>query len=240
MNPAYESPALRNYTPSASFISENATHGDMICTPVPENAGRLKGPSLGVLAWFDHVLAVRPRARYIAMADDDAYLHIPELVSILRGIPNRTYAYIGAIMGWSFHDEDYLFRAFGWSGCANCTGPFPFAVGSFMAVSAPLAAALAAGTRLPQLAAANRTELERVYALSPRHHTFYQACHPVPPPPCVPPPLCVSPRAAAALHVTPCRRPACHPVPPPCVPSRAHARMRSSAAPSPGWVPRTT
>ena len=181
MNPAYESPALRNYTPSASFISENATHGDMICTPVPENAGRLKGPSLGVLAWFDHVLAVRPRARYIAMADDDAYLHIPELVSILRGIPNRTYAYIGAIMGWSFHDEDYLFRAFGWSGCANCTGPFPFAVGSFMAVSAPLAAALAAGTRLPQLAAANRTELERVYALSPRHHTFYQACRPVPP-----------------------------------------------------------
>lgn len=178
MNPAYESPALRNYTPSASFISENATHGDMICTPVPENAGRLKGPSLGVLAWFDHVLAVRPRARYIAMADDDAYLHIPELVSILRGIPNRTYAYIGAIMGWSFHDEDYLFRAFGWSGCANCTGPFPFAVGSFMAVSAPLAAALAAGTRLPQLAAANRTELERVYALLPRHHTFFPGMPP--------------------------------------------------------------
>lgn len=174
MNPAYDTPALRNYTPSHSFLRENATHGDMICTPVPENAGRLKGPSLGVLAWFEHVLAVRPSARYIAMADDDVYLHLPELVAILRGIPFRVYSYIGAIMGWSFHDETYQFRAFGWTGCINCTGPFPFAVGSFMAVSGPLARALTDGTREAQLARGNRTELERVYSLPPNHHVFYQ------------------------------------------------------------------
>ena len=174
MSPEYDNEALRSYTPSASFLSENATYGDMICTPVPENAGRLKGPSLGVLAWFDHVLAVRPHARYIAMADDDAYLHVPELVAILQGIPIHTYTYIGAIMGWSFHDANYQFRNFGWTGCGNCTGPFPFAVGAFMAVSAPLAGAVAAGTRAAQPAAANRSELERVYGLSPGHRIFYQ------------------------------------------------------------------
>ena len=71
----------------------------------------------------------------------------PELVAILLGIPPRTYAYIGAIMGWSFVDTTYQFRNFGWTGCANCTGPFPFAVGSFMAVSSRLAAAVTSGTR---------------------------------------------------------------------------------------------
>ena len=37
MSPEYDNEALRSYTPSASFLSENATYGDMICTPVPEN-----------------------------------------------------------------------------------------------------------------------------------------------------------------------------------------------------------
>ena len=57
----------------------------MLCTDVPEIAGKLKGPSLGVVAWFEHVLlcdgAGTPSSRSVATADDDAYLHVGDLLN---------------------------------------------------------------------------------------------------------------------------------------------------------------
>ena len=162
MNPLY--PAV-NYTLSSAVLEENATHGDLICTPAPVDAGKLKGPSLSVVAWFEHVLQERPESRYIATADDDAYLHIGDLLHLVQTIPAQTHVYVGAMMGWSFHAPTYRFRNFGWTGCDGCSGPFPFAVGSFMGLSTPLARAVVDGTR---------DELLRVYALPPNHTVFYQ------------------------------------------------------------------
>ena len=176
------------YTPSTSggwleeisdaLRSENATHADAVCLDVPRDAGRLKGPSLGVVAWFDHVLrehashrdnhildAHHAHLRFVATVDDDAYIHVADLLRTLRHRPAETspYVYAGAIVGWSFHAPTYRFRSFGWGGCANCSGPFPFAVGAFLCMSLPLARAVVDGTR---------DEVLAVHAL-PRNHTLF-------------------------------------------------------------------
>lgn len=202
-------PAYRNassYSPSAAMRDENATHGDLLCTDVPENAGRLKGPSLLVIAWFAHATQAPPwgRSRFVAAADDDAYLHLaPDgLLALLHALPpgasggtrsacdDSTSAscehgmhnsdlhgpaavaaplvYVGNIHGWSFNTTTFRFHNFGWDGCfpqTACAGPFPFATGSFMCVSRPLARHVVRAT--------SGAELETVYALPPRHPLFF-------------------------------------------------------------------
>ena len=68
----------------APLQRENATNGgDMLCLhAVPLDAGKLKGPSLSVVAWFELVLAMNKdhgdrRSHFVATVDDDAYIHVP-------------------------------------------------------------------------------------------------------------------------------------------------------------------
>jgi hypothetical protein len=176
MSPAYPAASREGYQPSSTVRSENKTYGDVLCLDaVPVDAGRLKGPSLAVLAWFEHALLEQQRGRhhgegrdaFIATVDDDAYIHVPDILTALANRPAEAsrFVYAGAIVGWSFHVESYRFHSFGWSGCANCSGPFPFAVGAFLCVSSPLARALVDSTR---------DEVRTVYALRPDHKVFYQ------------------------------------------------------------------
>ena len=191
MSPEY-SPS--NYTPSAELLAENATHSDLLCTDVPENAGRLKGPSLLVLAWFSHASRLQPRSRFIACADDDAYLHLAPMgiLDLLHRLPRGScgqgggtdaqrcdgsigssreknedeYIYVGAMHGWSINHTSFVFRNFGWDGCgAGCDGPFPFATGSLMCVSHALAREVVSATA--------GAELATVYSLSPHHKLFF-------------------------------------------------------------------
>ena len=79
-----------NYTVSASILQENATFGDVVCTDVPENAGRLKGPSLIMLAWLRHALSQRSlRSRFIAVVDDDAYIQLADMLKLIQGLPRK-------------------------------------------------------------------------------------------------------------------------------------------------------
>ena len=179
MSPDYKS---TNYTPSAALLSENATHGDVLCTDVPENAGRLKGPSLGVIAWFAHVThPSQPRSRFVATADDDAFLHLAPfgLLDVLRALPfsrdappgcrgascDDEFVYTGPIHGWSINHTAFLFHSFGWNGGPGLDGPYPFATGMFMCVSHALAKEVVAATAPDELA--------KVYGLSPRHKLFF-------------------------------------------------------------------
>ena len=162
------------YSPSDALLGENATHGDIVCTDIAEDAGKLKGPSLLVLAWYDHALRVQPRTRFIATVDDDAYVHLAPngILDILRELPSyaatgRTY--VGAMHGWTFNATQYRFLRFGWSGTGDAAeGPFPFATGAFMCVSRGLAT---------QIYSATREEAKLVTALPPRHPVFYQVRH---------------------------------------------------------------
>ena len=177
MSPAYASNVT--YSPSEGLLLENATHGDILCTSVPENAGRLKGPSLLTVAWFEHAtLNLRPRSRFVAAVDDDAYLHLAPhgLLDVLRTLPaakrqqrgrahEGPYIYVGAIHGWSINHTTFRFGAFGFEGCRGCDGPFPFATGSFICTSHSLASAVVEATR--------GDELETVYALPPSHRLFF-------------------------------------------------------------------
>ena len=164
------------YSPSDALLGENATHGDLVCTDIAEDAGKLKGPSLLVLAWYDHALRVQPRTRFIATVDDDAYVHLAPngILDILRELPSyaatgRTY--VGAMHGWTFNATQYRFLRFGWSGTGDAAeGPFPFATGAFMCVSRGLAT---------QIYSATREEAKLVTALPPRHPVFYQVHAPL-------------------------------------------------------------
>ena len=153
------------YTPTAACLRENATHGDMVCTSVPYDAGRLKGPSLLVVAWFEHVLATQPDSQYVASVDDDVFLHVRDLVHLARSIPTTSYVYMGNIVGWSFDNATYNFWSFGWKGGQGLLGPFPFAVGSFLAMNTPLASTVVAATR---------GDVQRVHGLPRNHSRFFQ------------------------------------------------------------------
>lgn len=84
--PSYASAATatRRNVPSPALQHENATNGgDMLCLhAVPLDAGKLKGPSLSVVAWFELVLAMNKdhgdrSSHFVATVDDDAYIHVP-------------------------------------------------------------------------------------------------------------------------------------------------------------------
>ena len=161
-----------NYTVSASILQENATFGDVVCTDVPENAGRLKGPSLIMLAWLRHALSQRSlRSRFIAVVDDDAYIQLADMLKLIQGLPRKSVSplsYFGAIHGWSINHTAFHFRHFGWDGWPGCgpdCGPFPFATGSFIGMSRALARQV--------VDAAQPEEESVVRALPPNHPMFF-------------------------------------------------------------------
>ena len=71
---------------------------DVLCTPVPAQESRQRGPILALHFWLGHALKAYPAARFICKSDDDVYLHTPDLEAHLRSIPvsGAPHAYYGA------------------------------------------------------------------------------------------------------------------------------------------------
>lgn len=157
--------------------AEQRTHSDILEVSVPWNETRLRGPVLTLAAWIRHAASQLPSARYIAKVDDDSYLHAPGLAELLRStlhpsLGAHAMAYIGTLTWYSWYAEQWDRCGFGWSwnganamgqfcrnhtwasqrcgahGCGPAVGPFPFAAGYLIIVSAPLASAISSSPAL--------------------------------------------------------------------------------------------
>ena len=71
---------------------------DVLCTPVPAQESRLRGPILALYFWFAHALKTYPTATYICKSDDDVFLYSPDIEAHLHSIPSASapFAYYGA------------------------------------------------------------------------------------------------------------------------------------------------
>ena len=148
--------------------SEEAQHGDILRVSVPWDESRLKGPLLTLAAFITHE-ARRAAARYIAKVDDDAFVHVADLLALTRrlgaAVPDRMQ-YMGMLTWNSWFPEKWDRFGFGWThrdalksarrcrnatwvatrcgdGCGACSGPFPFMAGYLIVLSAPLAVHMA-------------------------------------------------------------------------------------------------
>lgn len=152
---------------------------DVLCSPVPHTEGRLRGPLLAMLWWFEY--AANSNASFIAKADDDVYVHVPDLLRIFRAIPPdvASLAYFGFHGFYSLvvNGTDHRFAAWA-DNHANalavqraqrfaqrchephttCYGPFPMACGPFVALGSSAVRAL---LRAPHY----RSERERLLRL---------------------------------------------------------------------------
>ena len=105
------------------------------------NSSEIEGGTAAfkMLPWFRHALASFPDVAYVSRADDDAYLELPMLMGAIESL-TETHRAEAFLLG-SIH-----MRAF-WSPAAraiklytrppDAVGPFQFANGQFLAVSAP-------------------------------------------------------------------------------------------------------
>ena len=112
------------------------------------NSSEIEGGTAAfkMLPWFRHALASFPGVAYVSRADDDAYLELPLLMGAIETL-TETHRAEAFLLG-SIHQ-----RAF-WSPAAraiklytrppDAVGPFKFANGQFLAVSAPAARMLRA------------------------------------------------------------------------------------------------
>lgn len=146
---------------------EERRYSDTVCLEVAHNETRLRGPVLMLAAWLAHAPRAFPTARFVAKVDDDSYVHLPRLVGLLRNVPtaypSASRVYIGKLAWFHWHPTIFEHAGFGYertlanaagSVCRNassetarrygaCVGPFPFAAGFLIVLSAPLASALA-------------------------------------------------------------------------------------------------
>ena len=141
-----------------------ADRGDTLCAPVAsEKNGRLRGPLLALVWWLEHALTYEPR--FVCKADDDVYLHLPDLEKHLLEIPasSAPFAWVGRILYIQLATSDinrtYTFHHFsetamqarrkhppelcaGLSNVSVCAGPLPFACGPFYALGTAAVLAL--------------------------------------------------------------------------------------------------
>ena len=69
---------------------EADVHGDLLLVrSIPYNESRVRGPILSLAWWLLYAARSLPRARYIGKLDDDAYLHAPDLESMLGSISTQ-------------------------------------------------------------------------------------------------------------------------------------------------------
>ena len=149
---------------------EERRYSDTVCLGVAHNETRLRGPVLMLAAWLAHAPRAFPTARFVAKVDDDSYVHLPRLVGLLRNVPTAypsvPHVYIGKLAWFHWHAAIFEHAGFGYERtlanaagrvCRNassetarrygaCVGPFPFAAGYLIVLSAPLASALTAST----------------------------------------------------------------------------------------------
>ena len=151
------------------LAAEQERYHDMLPAPaVAWNETRLRGPVLSLAAWLQHAVEHLSSASYIGKMDDDAYLHAADferLVLTVAATPRSEHVYMGS-MTW-FHWQPGIFErsGHGWNygqalkngascrnttsararcggdaRCGACVGPFQFASGYLIVLSAPVAA----------------------------------------------------------------------------------------------------
>lgn len=151
---------------------EQRRHDDIERVAVAWNESRLRGPVLCLAAWLELATRRFSAAAFVAKMDDDAYLHVPDLVALLRTIESTPshapLTYVGPMSWFHWHPNIFERSGFGWyfseayktgafcrnataaeercghAGCGGCVGPFPFAAGFLVVLSTPLAEELAA------------------------------------------------------------------------------------------------
>ena len=67
---------------------ENATDGRILCTEDSASGGRTKGPVLALYFWMRYAaLHAFRTARFFGKADDDTWIHLPDVEAHLLAIP---------------------------------------------------------------------------------------------------------------------------------------------------------
>ena len=100
----------------AELLGEH--HSDVLCADaVSASEARPRGPIFALAWWLMHALRAYPAATFIAKADSDVYLHLPDVQRHLLGIPGEAadFAYMGAMGFFSLIDvegREYAFRGF--------------------------------------------------------------------------------------------------------------------------------
>ena len=153
------------------LVAEQREHGDVLRVDVPWNETRMRGPVLTLASWLRYAATRLPSVRFVAKVDDDSYLHAPGLARLLQnaveGTAPHARTYIGTLTWYSWYAQQWDRCGFGWTwqgsdamgkfcrnttwaaarcagGCGPAVGPFPFAAGYLIILSAPLANAIAA------------------------------------------------------------------------------------------------
>ena len=152
---------------------EQRQNDDIARAAVPWNESRLRGPVLSLAAWLEFAAKEFHATPFVAKMDDDAYLHVADLLVLLRTAqakgpsPHADLTYMGSMSWFHWHPAIFERSGFGYTfdeawrmgrscrnvtvaerrcrhaGCGACVGPFPFAAGFLVILSTPLAAALA-------------------------------------------------------------------------------------------------
>ena len=81
-----------------ALTSEMQRHNDTLCTPLPASEGRLRGPVQALHWWVRHAIVACPSCRWIAKADDDTFVHVPDVLRYhLSAMPveGAAHAYFG-------------------------------------------------------------------------------------------------------------------------------------------------
>ncbi len=138
----------------ATLKKEARDHGDIerIDASDFDQAGGIFSCVDKLFAWFRHAPIAYPRARWYGKADDDSFVAVPQLVSMLSPLDHSRRSYVGYVQYDSFIVDQW--KHCGWAatptGAAwarqhHCPrnervyGPFPFVVGALTFMSSGLA-----------------------------------------------------------------------------------------------------
>ena len=141
--------------------AEQRHYGDIAHVAVPWNETRLRGPVLSLAAWLEFASQRFGASPFVAKMDDDAYIHVADLTTLLRSVAaassNTPLTYFGTMSWFHWYPEIFERSGFGWTfseawqmgmcrnqsdaerrckgrGCGGCVGPFPFASGFLIVV----------------------------------------------------------------------------------------------------------
>lgn len=172
---APSSEASINVPVLAGDLDEEArANRDMVFVRAPANMSRALGPLVSWQLWLDCALEAWPYTRNIGKADDDVWLHLPQVAMHLHAsqawLERRHPEHEQPLMYWGIMERFHLNLTtglpigFGYKFGSDCrqrpatmwddqalAGPFPFAKGPCFFASTPLVAQIAASTELQAL-----------------------------------------------------------------------------------------
>ena len=101
---------------------EQRQNDDIVRAAVPWNESRLRGPVLSLAAWLEFAAKEFHAAPFIAKMDDDAYVHVADLVVLLRTAqakrepsPHVDLTYMGAMSWFHWHPAIFERSGFGFT-----------------------------------------------------------------------------------------------------------------------------